>query len=113
MTLGHLLIAAAAVAAWFIGWGWMVARTGLGTARGRPADDAIESAFLTMFAALWFASLGHGGWWVLFGVVAVLIEGPVRRRHRTGIPATTGAWREAVLGVARMMGAGALLSILL
>ena len=113
MTLGHLLIAAAAVAAWFIGWGWMVARTGLESERGRPLVEVTEAVFLTMFASLWFASLGHGEWWVLFGVVALLIEGPARLRHRAGMPPAPVAWRQVLLGVARMMGAGALLATLL
>src|SRR5207249_11880860 len=29
---------------------------------------AIEAAALTLFAALWFDSLGHGGWWLLFKI---------------------------------------------
>lgn len=113
MTLGHLLIAAAAVAVWFIGWGWVTVRTGLGGERGRPAVEVTEAVLLTMFASLWFASLGHGGWWVLFGVVALLIEGPVRLRHRAGMSPATAEWRQVLSGVVRLMGAGALLALLL
>jgi len=34
---------------------------------------AIEAAALTLFAALWFDSLGHGGWWLLFAIVGILV----------------------------------------
>lgn len=113
MTLTRLLVAATAVAAWFIGWGWTMMRTGLAAGRGRPAVEAAEAVFLTMFASLWFASLGHGGWWVLFGVVALLVEGPVRLRHRAGLAAGAEPWRPVVLGVIRWMGAAAILALLL
>ena len=112
MTLFHLLAAAAAVAAWFVALGWGTARAGVGTGPLRPVVDVVESVFLTMFAALWFGSLGHGGWWVLFIVLGLLIEGPVRTRHRGALD--EGApWLPVVLGVVRIVGAGALLAFLL
>src|SRR5216117_2523056 len=35
---------------------------------------AIEAAALTLFAALWFDSLGHGGWWLLFALVGLIVS---------------------------------------
>lgn len=113
MTLAHLLIAAAAVGIWFIGWGWAVARIGWTATRPHLMTEGVESVLLTMFAALWFGSLGHGGWWVLFLVVGLLIEGPARTRHREAALPEPMSWRPLVLGVIRIFGAGALLALLL
>lgn len=70
-----------------------------------------EALVLTLFAALWFGSLGHGEWWLLFLVLGIFVEGPVRARHFS--PSTgsdIGPWRGAVLAVARLVIAGGLLS---
>ena len=75
--------------------------------------DAIEALGLTLFAALWFGSLGHGGWWLLFAVIGLLVEGPIRWRHRAEIPTVGAAWRPMLLGTLRTFGAGAVLSLLL
>lgn len=113
MTLLHLLGAALAVAVWFTAWGWSMRRLSQVTGALRPQVDAVEALFLTMFAALWFASLGHGAWWVLFLVLAILIEGPVRVRHRPDIPGEANRWRPILLGLIRLVGAGALLALIL
>jgi hypothetical protein len=47
---------------------------------------AAEAGALTLVAALWFASLGHGGWptlFLLFGVLAAVGDG-WRSRRRLG-----------------------------
>jgi hypothetical protein len=36
----------------------------------------VEAAVLTLFASLWFDSLGSGGWWLLFFLVGVLVAMP-------------------------------------
>jgi hypothetical protein len=36
----------------------------------------VEAAVLTLFASLWFDSLGSGGWWLLFFLVGVLVAIP-------------------------------------
>jgi len=52
----------------------------------------VEAAVVTLFASLWFDSLGAGGWWLLFLLVGLLVAfprrlvmwqhvEPVRRRH--------------------------------
>jgi hypothetical protein len=51
-----------------VGWSVPHAKT---VAKWRLA----EAAILTLFASLWFDSLGSGGWWLLFLLVGVLIAG--------------------------------------
>ncbi|MGE5801342.1 MAG: hypothetical protein ACM358_03720 [Gemmatimonadota bacterium] len=74
-----------------------------------------EAAVLTLFASLWFDSLGSGGWWLLFTLVGLLVAFPrrlvmwqhvdaVRRRHLL---------IHAVADVARYIVAGGLLAWLL
>jgi hypothetical protein len=50
---------------------------------------AIEAAALTLLAALWFASLGHGGWPTLFLLLGAVAAGG------------DGWWRQRRLGVSR------------
>jgi hypothetical protein len=69
----------------------------------------VESAVLTLFASLWFDSLGSGGWGLLFLLVGVLGAAPewlVRRPELPRRPALIG------LGVdlARYVVAGAILA---
>ena len=71
-----------------------------------------EAGVLTLFASLWFDSLGSGGWWLLFFLVGLLVAFPrrlvmwqysdaLRRRHLL---------THAGLDVARYVAAGALLA---
>ena len=39
------------------------------------AWTAIEALVTTLIASLWFDSLGHGGWWLLFGLFGILATG--------------------------------------
>jgi len=59
---------------WEIGWRW------------------VEALVVTLFASLWFDSLGAGEWWLLFALVGLLVAFPrrlvmwqhvdgLRRRH--------------------------------
>ena len=70
---------------------------------------------LTLFASLWFDSLGAGGWWLLFALVGLLVAFPrrlvmwqhvdvLRRRH---------VLTHAIADVARYVVAGGLLAWLL
>lgn len=121
MTLGRLLLAWLPVAALFvltppIGYRW-----------DRPPDDRVlvwsfqrwemawrlaEAGIVTLFASLWFDSLGAGGWWLLFLLLGLLVAfprrlvmwqhvEPLRRRH---LLVHAGA------DVARYVAAGALLA---
>jgi hypothetical protein len=121
VTLGRLLLAWLPVAALFavappIGYRWdvfvsqgffiwMYNRWELGW-------RLAEAGVVTLFASLWFDSLGAGGWWLLFLLVGLLaafprrlvmwqyVE-PERRRHLLA---------HAGLDVARYVAAGALLA---
>ncbi len=129
MTLGRLILAWLPVAALFavappLGYRW-----GGGGGGALPSDQRalvwsfnlweifwrlVEAAVVTLFASLWFDSLGAGGWWVLFLLVGLLAAFPrrlvmwrhvdaLRRRHLLV---------HALLDVARYIAAGALLSSL-
>ena len=120
MTLGRLVSAWLPVALLFavappIGYAWAA-----------PTDRAVawalnrwemgwrlaEAGVLTLFASLWFDSLGAGGWWLLFLLVGLLVAfprrlvmwqhvEPLRRRHLL---------IHAGLDVARYLAAGGLLA---
>jgi hypothetical protein len=114
VALPRLLAAWLAVAVWFLVWQEGRRRFG-GAGAGdqsaswwrRTLPALAEALLLTLFAALWFASLGHGGWLLLFGLLGGLMESSVRLRSLPGSPFP---WREVALGVARIVAAGALLA---
>lgn len=110
MSLTSLVLAAAVVAAWFLGFAVALRKASGGASPVLWPIEAGEAILVTMFAALWFGSLGHGGWAVLFAVVGLLVEGPARLRHRADRPLDGRAWIPALLGVLRYLGAGALLA---
>jgi hypothetical protein len=104
VALGRLALA------WIIVWAWLVAwwlgerRLGPGSARkpirrGQMWVPAGEALLLTLFAALWFGSLGAGTWWLPFLLVGLLVEWPVgsaRGAARVGRILVAGgllAWR--------------------
>jgi uncharacterized membrane protein YfcA len=61
----------------------------------------IEAALLTLFAALWFGSLGSGGGYILFPLLGALIELPARlRQQAAGVPVAWGATLAAILRIA-------------
>ncbi len=68
--------------------------------------QATEAAVVTLFASLWFDSLGHGGWWLLFGLVGLLVG--LQRRPGGPEPGVDG--RGVALDVARYVLAGAILA---
>lgn len=113
MSLSRLVVAWVLVAAWYGGSEWLERRAGLATGTGgmRPGVIVAEALLLTLLAALWFGSLGHGGWWLLFLVLGLLLEGPARLRHRGDSATGPGRdWPRAVVAVVRCVIAGGLLS---
>ena len=71
---------------------------------------ALEAATVTLLASLWFASLGHGGWWLLFALLGLCVAlarfpgaAPDMPRRRDAIVTT-------VRDVARYVLAGAILA---
>lgn len=123
MTLGRLVLAWIVVAAWFI-----VATFGVTTVAalvGRPGGGQsgfmasvppivlkwrlVEAALLTLFASLWFDSLGSGGWWLLFLLVGALATIPTWLIRADGEP-RRAQLVGAASDVARYVIAGGLLA---
>ena len=99
MTFGRISLAWAAVAAWLALWAVAQRRWAGGARLGRAEAGwlAGEALLLTLLAALWFASLGAGAWWLVFLLLGALREWPVR--------SAPGAAR-----IARIVAAGGLLA---
>ena len=70
--------------------------------------SSVEAAVVTLVASLWFDSLGHGGWWLLFLLLGILVAvarfaAPAAPAFRATLPILT---RDAV----RYVLAGAILA---
>ncbi len=85
MTLGRLALAWLPVAGWFLLAAWAGRRLAgpplPAERRGRTWGAVwalAEAGVLTLFASLWFDSLGSGGWGLLFLLVGLLVAVPVR-----------------------------------
>jgi len=116
MGLSRLLLAWALVWLWFAGWQLVRARVA-GTESGDPASPmrgllrlGVEALLLTLFAGLWFGSLGSGGWLLLFFLTGALVEIPLRLRLT---PSAPFPWAEVALGLVRMAAAGGIYSAIL
>jgi hypothetical protein len=74
VTLVRLAMGYLAVAVLFVGAGWV---TGL---RGRRTVAVVsaEALALTLLGALWFASIGPGGWVLVFTFIGLLASGTDR-----------------------------------
>ena len=121
MTLGRLILAWLPVAVLFalappVGYRWDL-----------PADDRpvvwsfnrweigwrlAEAGVVTLFASLWFDSLGAGGWLLVFFLVALLVAFPRRlvMWQHVELPRRRHLLVHASLDVARYVIAGALLA---
>jgi hypothetical protein len=106
MALSRLFGGWIAVVAWLLLW--ELAGSRLGSVRGdgklRLARVYLgEALLLTLLGALWFGSLGAGGWWLVFGLVGALREWPgsistgvsLLRVVRTLVAGGLLAWRLA------------------
>ena len=119
MSLLRLVLGWAAVTLWYFLFEQVEQRV-LGS---RPATGRLRAGWkmyladallLTLFAGLWFASLGHGGWVLLFLMVGLLVEGPGRFRDGSGTIDLSGKGIvRLLLGVGRIVAAGGLLAWLL
>jgi hypothetical protein len=118
MTLSRLLLAWLCVAAWFLAVTWAVQRLAttqrpadLGAARRAAGWTLAEAGVVTLFASLWFDSLGSGGWGLVFLLVGLLAAFPVRLRGVALANFRAGpAVMLAALDTIRYLGAGALLA---
>jgi len=71
-----------------------------------PAATA-EALVLTLFAALWFGSLGHGGWLLVFLLVGALAAGADRwTRHRLALTPPRHDLRWFAVGMLKYLVAG-------
>lgn len=108
MTLLALFLAFLPVAVLFAGAAWLVHRR---LTRAAVFMAAGEAFVLTLLAALWFASLGHGGWVLVFGLIGVLVAGAERGLRFALLRSAKGPEIAGFLvGVAKYLVAGALLS---
>ena len=87
MTLAVVALGWAAVTAWYLAWEAARRRRGDPTVTGSAGwlgPDwrlyMVEAALITLLAALWFGSLGHGGWVPLFVLIGAMTEWAARIR---------------------------------
>jgi hypothetical protein len=117
VSLAWLAAGFAAVAAWFVVFELIERRLvgSPGPGLRAPWMTYLADALLfTLFASLWFASLGHGGWLLLFFLLGLLLEGPSRHRDlRREFDTGRSGWKRLVLGVIRIVVAGGLLALIL
>jgi hypothetical protein len=78
----------------------------LSALRAELPTQAIEGLLLTLFAGLWFGSLGSGGTVLLFLIVGALIEIPSSLRSQ---PTGGIRWKPVASGIVRIVLAGAVL----
>jgi hypothetical protein len=110
VTLVRLALAYAAVAALFIGVAWATGRA----ERGNAAAAAAEALILTLLGALWFTSLGRGGWVPVFLLIGVLASGVgTRPGASAGAGRTARGVRVTVVTTIRYVVAGGLMFLLL
>jgi len=81
--------------------------------RRAPGAYFIEALLFTLIAGLWFASLGHGGWWLLFGLIGLLVEWAGWMRVAEMDDAPFAPLLHVVLGGVRGAAAGGALSLVL
>lgn len=109
MTLVRFGLGFLAVTALFAGIGWA---TGLRNRRN-AAVLICEALVLTLLGALWFASIGKGGWILVFALVGVLASGTDRwlSAVTTGLPLRP-LIRPTLLATIRYVIAGGLLFLI-
>jgi len=78
--------------------------------RRPPGAYFIEALLLALIAGLWFGSLGHGGWMLLFGLVGLLVEWTGWMRIAGEMEPPLPALVHIMLGGARGVAAGGLLA---
>jgi len=118
MSLTRIVLAWLATSAWFA-----LAELVLARLRGQaipargPAPrwvPAVEGLIFTLFGALWFGSYGPGagGWILLFVLLGLLLEVPVRLRDAVQRGQPRGLAGAVGVGLLRWVVAGGLLSLI-
>ena len=127
MTLGRLVLAWTPVAVWFTLATFAIPL--LGAALSKPAGQSglfvavpvpvmktlltwrlVEAGLLTLFASLWFDSIGSGGWCLLFLLVGALATIPTWLPPRYEQLSRRARVAGACADVARYIVAGAILA---
>jgi hypothetical protein len=116
VSLTRVILSWLAVTAWFT-----LADLLLNRLRGHDAPRGarprwlplIEALLFTLFAALWFGSLGKGGWVLLFLMLGLLLELPPRLRDSTQRAQPTGLALATGVGLVRVLVAAGLLSVIM
>ena len=80
MTLGRVALGFLAVTALFLAFAWVAGRRD----RGNAVVATAEALALTLLGALWFGSLGSGGWVLVFLLVGMLASGMGERTTPRG-----------------------------
>lgn len=78
MSFGRIALAWVGVTLWLVVVGmatrrWMTGEGDVVGARGARVLTLVDAALITLFGALWFASLGSGAWWLVFGLLGLLV----------------------------------------
>jgi hypothetical protein len=116
MALTRIIMAWLATSAWFALADLVLARL-----RGQPSPargvapmwvPVVEGLILTLFGALWFGSFGpgRGGWVLLFVLLALLLELPVRLRDGVQRSRPRGLGAAVGIAVLRWVVAGGIMS---
>ena len=120
MTLTRVVLAWLATSAWFALAEVVLARLkGATTPTGRgPAPKwvpAVEGLLFTLFGSLWFGSFGpgRGGWILLFVLLGLLLELPVRLRDAVQRARPAGLAAAVAIAVLRWVVAGGILAALM
>lgn len=119
MSLTRIVLAWLATGAWFA-----LADVALTRLRGQPSPTrgtpprwlpAVEGALFTLFGALWFGSYGpgRGGWILLFVLLALLLELPVRLRDGVQRSQPRGLAAAVAVSALRWIVAGGILAAVL
>ena len=112
---------------WALGLGWGVVVVWLGTFEAVTEREIagrrgwhrvllepgrlVEAALFTLVAGLWFASLGHGGWLLLFPLLGAWAGWVAHRRTRA--PLDAAAMKALAMVLVRTTVAGGLLQWIL
>ncbi len=119
MSLSRIVLAWLATSAWFA-----LAELALARLRGQPGAGrgpaprwvpAVEGMLFTLFGALWFGSFGpgRGGWILLFVLLGLLLELPVRLRDAVQRSQPRGLVAAVAIGAMRWVVAGGILALIL
>ncbi len=119
MSLTRIVLAWLATSAWFA-----LAEMVLTRLRGQPSPTRgpaprwvplVEGLVFTLFGSLWFGSYGpgRGGWILLFVLLGLLLEVPVRLRDVVQRSQPRGLAAAVGIAVLRWVAAGGILAVLM